>query len=76
VSEARRRLQDGVGGAGGSSRGVPAADSSAATLFSVSTLRRVVTARAENLLPGSAQVYDTSVLTEDNDLRLALLHLG
>jgi poly-beta-1,6-N-acetyl-D-glucosamine synthase len=29
------------------------------------------------LLPGgAAQVYDTSVLTEDNELTLALLHLG
>ena len=48
-----------------------------ATLFSARTLRRVVVARAEGLLPGgSAQVYDTSVLTEDNELTLALLHLG
>jgi cellulose synthase/poly-beta-1,6-N-acetylglucosamine synthase-like glycosyltransferase len=48
-----------------------------ATLFSVRTLRHVVWARAEGLLPGgSAQVYDTNVLTEDNELTLALLHLG
>jgi cellulose synthase/poly-beta-1,6-N-acetylglucosamine synthase-like glycosyltransferase len=48
-----------------------------ATLFSVSTLHHVVRARAEGLLPaGSAQVYDTTVLTEDNELTLALLHLG
>ena len=48
-----------------------------ATLFSARTLRRVVRARAEGLLPGgSAQVYNTSVLTEDNQLTLALLHLG
>jgi cellulose synthase/poly-beta-1,6-N-acetylglucosamine synthase-like glycosyltransferase len=48
-----------------------------ATLFSARTLRRVVWARAEGLLPGgSAQVYDTNVLTEDNELTLALLHLG
>ncbi len=48
-----------------------------ATLFSVATLRHVVRARAEGLLPGDAtQVYDTKVLTEDNELTLALLHLG
>lgn len=47
-----------------------------ATLFSVGTLRRVVRARTEGELPGAAQVYDTEVLTEDNELTLALLHLG
>jgi cellulose synthase/poly-beta-1,6-N-acetylglucosamine synthase-like glycosyltransferase len=48
-----------------------------ATLFSARTLRHVVWARAEGLLPGgSGQVYDTNVLTEDNELTLALLHLG
>jgi cellulose synthase/poly-beta-1,6-N-acetylglucosamine synthase-like glycosyltransferase len=48
-----------------------------ATLFSARTLRHVVWARAEGLLPGDKpQVYDTSVLTEDNELTLALLHLG
>lgn len=48
-----------------------------ATLFSVRTLHHVVRARAEGLLPGDAtQVYDTKVLTEDNELTLALLHLG
>jgi cellulose synthase/poly-beta-1,6-N-acetylglucosamine synthase-like glycosyltransferase len=48
-----------------------------ATLFSAKTLRHVVRARAAGLLPGgSAHVYDTSVLTEDNELTLALLHLG
>lgn len=48
-----------------------------ATLFAVRTLRRVRGARAEGMLPGrEAQVYDTSVLTEDNELTLALLHLG
>ena len=48
-----------------------------ATLFSAKTLRHVVRARAEGTLPGStAQVYDTNVLTEDNELTLALLHLG
>jgi cellulose synthase/poly-beta-1,6-N-acetylglucosamine synthase-like glycosyltransferase len=48
-----------------------------ATLFSAKTLRHVAWARAEGLLPGDkAQVYDTRVLTEDNELTLALLHLG
>jgi biofilm PGA synthesis N-glycosyltransferase PgaC len=47
-----------------------------ATLFSVRTLRHVVQARADALLPGAAHVYDTKVLTEDNELTLALLHLG
>jgi poly-beta-1,6-N-acetyl-D-glucosamine synthase len=47
-----------------------------ATLFSVGTLRHVVRARADGRLPGGAQVYDTRVLTEDNELTLALLHLG
>ncbi len=48
-----------------------------ATLFSARTLRHVVWARAEGVLPGGfPQVYDTNVLTEDNELTLALLHLG
>lgn len=48
-----------------------------ATLFSVQTLHHVIRARADGLLPGDAtQVYDTKVLTEDNELTLALLHLG
>jgi cellulose synthase/poly-beta-1,6-N-acetylglucosamine synthase-like glycosyltransferase len=103
VSEARRRLKDGVGGVGGVFTGRAGGGfvgmlqrneyaryardvarlkgkvlvlTGTATLFSASTLRHVVTARAEGLLPGSAQVYDTSVLTEDNELTLALLHLG
>jgi cellulose synthase/poly-beta-1,6-N-acetylglucosamine synthase-like glycosyltransferase len=48
-----------------------------AALFQVRVLRDVVAARASGRLPGgSAQVYDTHVLTEDNELTLALLHLG
>jgi cellulose synthase/poly-beta-1,6-N-acetylglucosamine synthase-like glycosyltransferase len=48
-----------------------------AALFSVAALRRVVQARAFGVVPGgSGQVYDTNVLTEDNELTLALLHLG
>ena len=51
-----------------------------ATLFNVAALRTVVAARRAGRLPcanpGSAEVYDTGVLTEDNELTLALLHLG
>jgi cellulose synthase/poly-beta-1,6-N-acetylglucosamine synthase-like glycosyltransferase len=47
-----------------------------ATLFAVQTLRRVIEARASGELPGVPAVYDTHVLTEDNELTLALLHLG
>ena len=47
-----------------------------ATLFATRTLRHVVRARASGELPGDPAVYDTHVLTEDNELTLALLHLG
>jgi cellulose synthase/poly-beta-1,6-N-acetylglucosamine synthase-like glycosyltransferase len=52
-----------------------------AALFRVDVLRKVVAARAEGTLPGGTaagvgQVYDINVLTEDNELTLALLHLG
>jgi cellulose synthase/poly-beta-1,6-N-acetylglucosamine synthase-like glycosyltransferase len=47
-----------------------------ATLFSVSVLREVVEARGTGGLPGAAHVYDVKALTEDNELTLALLHLG
>ncbi len=48
-----------------------------ATMFVVSALREVATARADGRLPGAAgAVYDTRVLTEDNELTLAMLHLG
>lgn len=51
--------------------------SGTAALFSVESLRTVVAARGSGLVPGDkAQVYDTNVLTEDNELTLALLHLG
>ena len=104
VTEARRRLGEGVGGVGGvftgragggfvgmlqrneyaryardvaRMKGKVLVLTGTATLFSVSTLEHVVRARADGLLPGgSAQVYDTTVLTEDNELTLALLHLG
>ncbi|WP_436775785.1 glycosyltransferase [Yinghuangia sp. YIM S09857] len=47
-----------------------------ATLFRALTLHEVVAARADGGLPGNAHVYDTRVLTEDNELTLAILHLG
>jgi biofilm PGA synthesis N-glycosyltransferase PgaC len=48
-----------------------------AALFEVGVLRHIVEARLNGEVPGgSAQVYDTNVLTEDNELTLALLHLG
>ncbi|MQA05670.1 MAG: glycosyltransferase [Streptosporangiales bacterium] len=50
-----------------------------AAVFSVATLREVSQARLDGRLPagnGSGGVYDTTVLTEDNELTFALLHLG
>lgn len=49
-----------------------------ATVFRVSVLREVCRKRQVGILPGGTvgQVYDTRVLTEDNELTLALLHLG
>ncbi|WP_426004064.1 glycosyltransferase family 2 protein [Paenarthrobacter sp. NyZ202] len=50
-----------------------------AALFRAKTLRDVVAARLEGTLPpgnGNGGVYDTSVLTEDNELSFALLTLG
>jgi cellulose synthase/poly-beta-1,6-N-acetylglucosamine synthase-like glycosyltransferase len=47
-----------------------------ATLFRASTLLEVVEARRSGRLPGEPHVYDVKVLTEDNELTLALLHLG
>jgi biofilm PGA synthesis N-glycosyltransferase PgaC len=50
-----------------------------AALFRVSTLRAVSAARLDGQLPagdGVGGVYDTTVLTEDNELTFALLHLG
>ena len=48
-----------------------------AAMFRVSTLRDVLAARHDGRLPhGGGQVYDTNVLTEDNELTLALMHLG
>lgn len=50
-----------------------------AALFRVKTLRQVSAARREGVLPpgdGQGGVYDTSVLTEDNELSFALMTLG
>ena len=47
-----------------------------ATVVRVEALCAVIRARMTGWLPGSPDVYDTHVLTEDNELTLALLHLG
>jgi cellulose synthase/poly-beta-1,6-N-acetylglucosamine synthase-like glycosyltransferase len=47
-----------------------------ATLFRAAVLREVVAARRGGSLPGEAHVYDVRALTEDNELTLAILHLG
>ncbi len=50
-----------------------------ASVFPVSVLREVIAARRDGRLPdnsGAGSVYDLRVLTEDNELSLALLHLG
>jgi cellulose synthase/poly-beta-1,6-N-acetylglucosamine synthase-like glycosyltransferase len=46
-----------------------------ATLFRALTLQEVVAARGSGRLPGGDHVYDVRVLTEDNELTLAILHL-
>jgi len=50
-----------------------------ASVFPMAVLRHVARARREGLLPdksGAGAVYDVHVLTEDNELSLALMHLG
>ncbi|MFF0341530.1 glycosyltransferase [Kribbella sp. NPDC004875] len=47
-----------------------------ATLLRVGVLREVIRARQDGRLPGEPRVYDTRVLTEDNELSFALLRLG
>ncbi|MTD57229.1 glycosyltransferase [Amycolatopsis pithecellobii] len=50
-----------------------------AAMFGVATLRAVSQARLDGRLPagdGAGGIYDTTVLTEDNELTLALLTLG
>ncbi|WP_322409369.1 glycosyltransferase family 2 protein [Microbacterium invictum] len=50
-----------------------------AAVMRVGVLRRISLARAKGLLPagdGHGGVYDTTVLTEDNELTFAIKHLG
>lgn len=50
-----------------------------ASVFPVAVLRHVVASRRAGVLPdrsGAGAVYDVHVLTEDNELSLALQHLG
>jgi cellulose synthase/poly-beta-1,6-N-acetylglucosamine synthase-like glycosyltransferase len=50
-----------------------------AAMFRVDVLRAVSAARLDGSLPagdGQGGVYDTTVLTEDNELTFALLHMG
>lgn len=50
-----------------------------AAIFGVHVLREISAARRAGTLPagdGNGGVYDTTVLTEDNELTFALLHLG
>jgi cellulose synthase/poly-beta-1,6-N-acetylglucosamine synthase-like glycosyltransferase len=47
-----------------------------ACLFRVESLKDVLAAREDGQLPAADGVYDTKVLTEDNELTLALKHRG
>lgn len=50
-----------------------------AALFRVSTLNKVSASRISGTIPpgnGVGGVYDTTVLTEDNEISFALMHLG
>ncbi len=50
-----------------------------AAMFRVSTLRRISTARLQGELPsgdGVGGIYDTTVLTEDNELSFAVMTVG
>jgi cellulose synthase/poly-beta-1,6-N-acetylglucosamine synthase-like glycosyltransferase len=50
-----------------------------AAMFRAATLRRISAARLDGRLPrgdGRGGIYDTTVLTEDNELTFAILHLG
>lgn len=47
------------------------------SLLPLRVVREVVAARRDGRLPyGSGELYDTKVLTEDNELSLAIMHLG
>lgn len=50
-----------------------------AAMFRAATLRKISAARSDGRLPrgdGRGGIYDTTVLTEDNELTFAILHLG
>ncbi len=47
-----------------------------ATVFRVGVMQHVALERGSSLPGEQGQVYDTHVLTEDNELTLALMHLG
>lgn len=47
-----------------------------AVVFRAGVLREVIEARRAGVIPYSPGVYDTSVLTEDSELSIALKHLG
>src|SRR5699024_1619163 len=50
-----------------------------AAVFKAGTMREISQARLAGILPpgdGKGGVYDTSVLTEDNEISFALMHLG
>ncbi len=47
-----------------------------ATLFSVAALRDVWMARRAGRIPGGSSIYDVWSLTEDNEMTLAIKHLG
>lgn len=47
-----------------------------ATLLRVGIVREVIARRADGTLPGDPYLYDTKVLTEDNEASFALMHLG
>lgn len=47
-----------------------------ATLFRVRALRDVLLARSGGLIPQGNGVYDETVLTEDNEISQALMHIG
>lgn len=50
-----------------------------AAVFRASTLRHVCSARMSHEIPigdGHGGIYDTTVLTEDNEISFALMHLG
>lgn len=50
-----------------------------AAMFRAATLRRISEARLDGRVPrgdGRGGIYDTTVLTEDNELTFAILHLG